>query len=139
LAVSGLVAAFGAWPGGEADKVASASSAQEDTMHVQIVTFNLAGMTDADFLKVGNEVFVPELVKVPGLLAKIWLHDAATNTYSGVYTWRDPQAMLDFAESELFKAFATSPNFVNITSRDFDLLEDQSRMTNGLPAAVPAR
>jgi hypothetical protein len=108
-------------------------------MHVQIVTFNLLDMTHAEFLKLGDEVFVPGLVKVPGLMAKIWLHDAETNTYSGVYTWRDTQAMVDFTQSDLFKGFASSPNFVNITSRDFDLLEEQSRKTNGLPAAAVAR
>lgn len=108
-------------------------------MHGQIVTFNLNGMTHAEFLKVGDEVFVPGLIEVPGLLAKIWLHDEASNTYTGVYTWRDKQAMVGFAQSELFTAFATSPNFVNITSRDFDVLEEQSRKTNGLPAPALAR
>ena len=109
-------------------------------MHVQVVTFNLVGMTDADYIKLLDEVLLPELVKAPGLLAKIPLHDAASNTYGGVYTWSDKQAMLDFAQSELFQGFASSPNFVSITSRDFDLMEDQARITNGFPApAVPAR
>jgi hypothetical protein len=108
-------------------------------MHVQIVNFNLVGMTDSEFLKVLDEVLLPELVKTPGLLAKIPLHDPSTNTYGGVYTWRDRQAMEDFAQSELFKAFASSPNFVNITSRDFELMEDQARVTNGFPASVAAR
>jgi ABC-type multidrug transport system ATPase subunit len=58
----------------------------------------------------------------------------AMSVLGGVYTWRDKQAMIDFAKSELFIAFASSPNFVNITSRDFDLMEDQARITNGLPA-----
>jgi hypothetical protein len=139
VAVSGVVAATGGGAGGDTDIVASASSAQEDTMHVQIVNFNLVGMTDAEFLKVLDDVLLPELVKTPGLLAKIPLHDALTNTYGGVYTWRDKQAMIDFAQSELFIAFASSPNFVNITSRDFDLMEDQAHITNGFPAPVAAR
>jgi hypothetical protein len=93
-------------------------------------------MTHAEYLKVGDEVFVPGLNEVPGLLAKIWLHDPVTNTYGGVYTWRDKQAMVDFTQSELFSAFVSSPNFVNIASQDFDMLDGQTRMTNGLPAVL---
>jgi hypothetical protein len=136
VAVSGVVAAISGGSGGDTDKVASASSAQEDTMHVQVVTFSLNAMTHAEYLKVGDEVFVPGLNEVPGLLAKIWLHDPATNTYGGVYTWRDKQAMVDFTQSELFSAFVGSPNFVNIASQDFDMLDAQTRMTNGLPVVL---
>jgi hypothetical protein len=136
LAITGAVAVFGIGPGGDAETVASASRAQEDTMHIQVVTFSLNAMTHAEYLKVGDEVFVPGLNEVPGLLAKIWLHDPVTNTYGGIYTWRDRQAMVDFTQSELFSAFVGNPSFVNIASQDFDMLEAQTRMTNGLPVAV---
>jgi hypothetical protein len=64
-------------------------------MRIQVVTFNLKDMTDAEFQKLAVEVFVPALQKVPGLVTKVFLHDAATKTYGGVYTWRDTQAMED--------------------------------------------
>ncbi len=108
-------------------------------MHVQIITFNLDGMTDAELLKVGEDVFLPELLKVPGLLSKIWMRDPANNTYGGVYTWEDVQAMLNYAQSDLFEGFASSPNFVNITSQDFDMIESPTRIMHGVPATVAIR
>jgi hypothetical protein len=107
-------------------------------MHVQFVTFNLTGMAEADFLKVCDEVFVPGLVSTPGLLSKVWLHEAGSNAYAGLYTWRDKEAMREFMQADFFKAFAGSPNFTDITSREFDLME-QSRWTNGVPSSAVVR
>jgi hypothetical protein len=139
LTVIGLVAALGGWPNDKAERTASASSTKEETMYVQVVTFNLSEMTEEAYLTVANDVFVPALTQVPGLMAKAWLRDTATNTYGGVYTWRDRQAMEDFAKSDLFRAFASDPHFVNITARTFDLIEGPTGATNGMPAPLLAR
>ena len=40
---------------------------------------------------------------MPGLISKVWLANPATNTYGGVYTWRDRASMEAFARSELFQ------------------------------------
>ena len=47
------------------------------------------------------------------------LADQESNTYGGVYTWKDRQAMDTFSESSLFNDVANNPNFANFTSKDF--------------------
>ena len=97
-------------------------------MIIQIVTFHLDGLSDADYRAVCDEL-APELARVPGLVSKAWLADEVTNTYGGVYTWIDRQAMDEFARSDFFKAFAANPNFADITSRAFGLLAGPSQVT----------
>ena len=101
-------------------------------MHVQIVTFNLNGITQAEYEQACETQFAPAFREVPGLLTKIWLSDPPTNTYGGVYTWRDRAALQQYLESPLFHSVATHPNLANITSREFDILEQETRATRGI-------
>lgn len=105
-------------------------------MIIQVVSFNLDGLSDAEYRR-ACEGLAPELARVPGLISKVWLADEASNTYGGVYTWADRQGMDAFALSDLFKEFATNPNFQNITSTVFGILERPSRITRGsIPMAA---
>jgi hypothetical protein len=104
---------------------------KESQVHIQVVNFNLNVMTDSEYCQASEQEFGPAFANVDGLLAKVWLRDPATNTYGGVYAWKDKQAMTEFAKSDLFKAFVTSPNFVNITSRDYEVMEQPTRATRG--------
>ena len=97
-------------------------------MIIQVVNFHLNGLSDADYRSICDQI-APELARVPGLVIKVWLADEATNTYGGVYTWIDRQAMDDFARSDFFKAFAANPNFADITSKVFGILEGPSQVT----------
>src|SRR3989442_11606244 len=105
-------------------------------MHIQIINFQLKGVTEAEYQQQCDQL-APAFADLPGLLSKVWLANSATNTYGGVYTWRDRQAMEDFTRSELFKGVASDPNLDAITSNDFGILESPTRVTNGLiPTAV---
>jgi heme-degrading monooxygenase HmoA len=104
-------------------------------MHIQIINFHLKGVSEADFRALCDEV-APAFSEVPGLISKVWLANRSTNTYGGVYTWATREAMEEYAKSDLFKAVATNPNLAEITSLDFDVLEDPTRVTRG-SAAVP--
>ena len=106
-------------------------------MHVQVVTFRLKGIDDAGF-QVMCDGLAPAFRNVPGMLAKIWLADQATNTYGGVYTWRDHAAMDDYARSDLFKAVLSHPNLTEITSRDFNVLDGPTAVTGGMPERAVA-
>ena len=79
----------------------------------------------------------PAFAEVPGLVSKVWLANRVANTYGGVYTWASREAMEEFSKSELSTALATNPNLVDITSADFDVFEEPTRVTRGL-AEVPA-
>ena len=97
-------------------------------MHIQIVTLNLKDLSDGDYRQACDGL-APAIADVPGLISKVWLADEATNTYGGVYTWVDRTAMAAFGNSDLFKAIASNANFVNITSRDFSVLEGPTDVT----------
>ena len=102
-------------------------------MIVQVVTFHLNGLSDAEYRSICVGI-APDLARVPGLISKAWLADEPSNIYGGVYTWVDHQALEVFAQSDFFKAFATNPNFANITSLVFEVLEGPSQVTR---ASIP--
>ncbi|MCI0441537.1 MAG: YdhR family protein [Chloroflexi bacterium] len=104
-------------------------------MHIQVVNFNLKGISDAEFRRACDEQFAPAFASMPGMIYKVWLANAETNTYGAVYAWRDRKAMEEFMKSELFNVVANHPNFANITSKDFGVLEGPTRVTGGLVEA----
>ncbi|MGH2351700.1 MAG: YdhR family protein [Chloroflexota bacterium] len=100
-------------------------------MHVQIVSFRLKDLTEAEFRTLCDQL-APTWAAVPGLISKVWLANPATNTYGGVYTWRDRQAMEQYTRSELFAGLAVHPNLADLASTDFGVLEGPTRVTHGL-------
>lgn len=104
-------------------------------MHIQIVNFNLKGASEADYRALCDQL-APAFATMPGLLAKVWLADAATNTYGGVYTWENKAAMEAYLRSELFNNVVNHPNLTNITSKDFGILEGPTAVTHGLALAM---
>ena len=98
-------------------------------MHVQIVTFRLEAMTDREYRGVCDSL-APAFASLPGLVSKTWLADEPTETYGGVYTWNDRQAMEAFADTELFKGFVADPHFIDITARDFAVLDGPTAVTH---------
>ena len=106
-------------------------------MHIQIVNLKLRDLSDSDY-RTACDGFAPVFADVPGLISKVWLADETTNTYGGVYTWTDRAAMDAFASSDLFRSIVASPNFVDITSRDFSVIEGPTRVTSQRAAAAAA-
>ena len=100
-------------------------------MHIQIVNFNLRDMSEEDYVNACDQIFAPAFTGVEGLLSKIWLRNSAENTYGGVYTWRNKQAMEAFQQTPLFQSALTNPALANLTSRDFSVLENATRLTRG--------
>jgi hypothetical protein len=110
-------------------------NAKEVDMHIQIVNYHLKGLTDGDHSKLCEQL-APSFAALPGLVSKVWLANPATNTYGGIYTWRDRDAMIAFTKSELFASVVNSPNLVDIKSSDFAVAEAPSRVTRGLTAVA---
>lgn len=102
-------------------------------MHIQIVNFNLKDLDHDGYVAMCKEL-APAFGQVPGLISKTWLSDPDTNTYGGVYVWRDRAAMEAFGRSELFAAVASHPNLANLTSRDFGTLEAPGAVTRDFGA-----
>ena len=98
-------------------------------MRIQVVNFNLEGINHDDFLQIADTA-APAFAEVPGLVSKIWLCDQENNTYGGVYTWENEQVMETFSKSELFNnALVNNPNFVNLSVKDFGILDGPSKIT----------
>ena len=105
-------------------------------MHIQIVSFHLQDLSDRDYREVCDSL-APTFAALSGLISKTWLADEATNTYGGVYTWLDREAMEAFAGTDLFRGFVADPHFVDITSNDFAVLDGPTAVTR-VRAAVAA-
>ena len=104
-------------------------------MHVQIVTFQLKGISEEDYRR-QCEVMASAFANLPGLISKTWLANQETNTYGGVYLWRDLQAMEYYIETDLYKGMLANPHFNNITVRNFAVLENPTRVTRGTSAVT---
>ncbi len=102
-------------------------------MHIAILSFHLKNTTPEQFKKQCDEL-APALAQVPGLISKVWLADATGNTYGGVYTWRDRAAFQAFAQSDLAKTMFNNPSIVDVTTRDYAVLEGPTKVTRGLAA-----
>lgn len=106
-------------------------------MHIQIVNFNLKDMTASEHEEVCTRI-AGAFAQVPGLLSKVWLADPETNTFGGIYTWRDEQALRQYEKTELFQNVVQNPHFANITVREFGVLDAPTRVTRGAPVATAA-
>jgi heme-degrading monooxygenase HmoA len=100
-------------------------------MHIQVINFQLKGVSESDYANLSNQL-APAFADVPGLEHKVWIANSDTGTYGGVYVWRDRQAMEDFAQTELFNSVATHPNLEGLTSTDFGVLEGPTGVTRGM-------
>jgi hypothetical protein len=100
-------------------------------MHAQVVNFRLKGIDDAEFRALCDGL-ASQFKDIPGMQAKIWLADPATNTYGGIYLWDDRAAMEDYARGDLFKAVVSHPNFTDLSSHDYEVLEGPTAVTRGL-------
>lgn len=100
-------------------------------MHISIVNFQLANLTTDQFRARCDEL-APFFAAVPGLLEKVWLADPTANTYGGVYTWRDRAAFLAFVDGDVVRKMKSDPTIVNMSVRDFAVLEGPTRVTRGL-------
>jgi heme-degrading monooxygenase HmoA len=100
-------------------------------MHIQIITFNLDGITASEYADMALELS-PIFADFPGLISKHWLADDDTNTYGGVYLWESKDAFNTYLASELFAGVGGNPNLINATSKDYSVLEAPTKVTRGL-------
>jgi len=105
-------------------------------MHVQIVTFNLGGMSEGEYIDVASRL-APQFAGLPGLLAKVWLENPDAGVYGAVYFWDDEEAMERFLATDLFEG--TNPSFANFTTDGFSVLENLTRATQPVLTVLEER
>ena len=99
-------------------------------VYIQVINFNLEGITRDDFMGVADEV-APHFAQLPGLVSKAWLSDEANNTYGGVYYCESKEHCEAYRGSELYaQALANNPNFTNLSDKGFDVLKQPSKVTH---------
>jgi hypothetical protein len=98
------------------------------TDHIQVVTFQLAGL-EPDAYRAHCEASAPALTAIPGLRARAWLANPSTNTYGGVYAWDNREAMGGYVSGPIFGALLANPGIGRVTMRDFGVLERPTEIT----------
>jgi hypothetical protein len=98
------------------------------TDHIQVVTFQLAGL-EPDAYRAHCESLAPAFTELPGLRAKAWLANPATNTYGGVYAWESRKTMEAYIGGPIFGALLATPGVADVTTRDFGVLERPTEIT----------
>jgi hypothetical protein len=102
---------------------------------MQVIQFRLAGLSEADY-RAHTERVAPVFSKMPGLLSKVWLANAATNTYGGVYTWRDRASLEQYRASGIYTRLVANPGLADFSDREFAILLEPTRVT--APAVLSA-
>lgn len=106
-------------------------------MYVQVVTYGLGGIDESEYLDVANDL-APRFSGTPGLQAKIWLEDPQHGRYGAIYFWDHRESMERFLRSDLFEA--TNPDFVEVESEGFGILENLTAQTQpALEVVEPPR
>ncbi len=103
-------------------------------MEILIITFRLSGLSREAYAAHVVQI-APAFTTLPGLIAKYWLADDATNTYGGVYLWRDRRSRERYMESDTFRGLTAGPHFVEVSARPFDTLAVPTAITGALVRA----
>ena len=90
---------------------------------MQVIEFRLDGLSEADY-RADTERVAPVFSSMPGLLSKVWLANAATNTYGGVYTWRDRVSLEQYRASAIYARLVCNPGLADFRDREFAILPD---------------
>ena len=96
--------------------------------HIQIVTFQLAGL-DPNAYRAHCEASALAFNEIPGLRAKTWLANPSTNTYGGVYAWESREAMEAYVSRPIFGTLLANPGIADVTARDFGVLKRPTEIT----------
>ena len=98
-------------------------------MVIQVVNFNLEGITHDQYLEAAKEV-APAFKELSGLKSKVWLSDEEKNVYGGIYTWDDHQSMQDYLNGPFYaEVLGDNPSFVNITYKFYEVLDEPTSIT----------
>lgn len=107
-------------------------------MYARIVTFRLDGLTAEEYANHCSTV-APAFTTWPGLLTKVWIADAETGTYGGIYVFADRQSADRSRDTDLFRGMATNPAFADLTVREFDVVDEPTAITAPVFVAASAQ
>ena len=97
-------------------------------MYIQIVTFRLNGITEEQYQQ-ACQGETDAFNALPGLLSKILLRNPDTNTFGGIYLWRDRASHDSYLNGEIFRSIQNDTSRTEVQSWDFDVFEDLTKAT----------
>jgi hypothetical protein len=86
-------------------------------MHAQIISFNFKELSYEEWSAFCDQI-AQIIADLQGLISKVWLENRETNTYGGVYLWRDREAMAAAMQTDLFQ-LPKHPNLANVGFKEF--------------------
>jgi hypothetical protein len=108
--------------------------------HALVLTFDMPDGLQALRRPSGSPMrideYVTDLRARPGFLAKTWLHDG--DTYGGFYLFADRASAERYLTEEIEPLSRANPAMTNQQVCHFDVLEELSELTLGLPVASVA-
>jgi hypothetical protein len=105
------------------------SGFEELRMSVLIINFQLNGVSDEQYRAL-VESAAPVFTTVPGLISKVFLADAESNTYGGVYFFESRAAIEAYLQSEIVAGLKAN-SFTGVTAKIFDAIEAATAVTQG--------
>jgi hypothetical protein len=118
----------------ESDVPVPVASREDSPMHALMITFTSAVPTEdlrepfrqtAEAVRAGG---------APGLISKTWLVDGST--LGGFHLFEDRAGADGYLEGMFAAAVPANPAFTDIRIQRFEVAEEPSAITNGLPAAL---
>ena len=97
-------------------------------MHVQVVTYRLADISDPE-LNEANREFAEMMATKPGLLSKIWLKDLTTTSTAGSTSGRTARRVSSFLAGELWGEVAKDESVMDLTSHDYTVNDEMTKVT----------
>jgi hypothetical protein len=107
-------------------------------MSWKILQVNLKfSIASADLTAAWLDVAQP-IADWPGLRWKVWLMNETEREAGGIYLFESEDAAHSYLASPIVEALKSSPVISNIDAKLFDVLEDHTVITRGLPKEILA-
>jgi hypothetical protein len=71
------------------------------------------------------------IAKVPGLIWKTWGIDMGRKEMQGIYLFEDKTSANNYLSGEIFTAIKNNPALANLNTKQFDVVEDLTKITRG--------
>ena len=81
---------------------------------------------EEQFLRENSPEMAREVIKIPGLVWKYWLHSSERKDCLGVYHFQDRASAEAYLESDWLKQFSSMPGYTVVAVKLYDLMEENS-------------
>jgi hypothetical protein len=99
------------------------------TKQVLQVNFNIS-VSRSDFEKASAPA-AAVIAKTPGLTWKVWAIDEGRKEVAGIYLFDDSSSAQKYQAGEIVAMIKSNPAFSNVTLKQFEVMEDLTKVTRG--------